>query len=56
MKMNRWSKSGVLEKIFKALKEEDVIKVKIESICIDTTSVKVHPDGNGVLKKTENKV
>jgi RNA-binding protein YhbY len=43
----------VLEKVFKALKQEDVIKVKVES---DSTSVKVHPDGSGALKKTRNKV
>jgi transposase len=36
--MNRWSKSGVLEKVFKASKQEDVIKVKVES---DNRSVKV---------------
>jgi hypothetical protein len=42
----------VLEKVFKELKQEDVIKVKVES---DSTSVKVHPDGSGALKKRETK-
>jgi transposase len=56
MRMNRWSKNGILAKLFKALQTEDIIKIKIEDICIDSTIVKVHPDGTGALKKTVNKV
>ena len=56
MRMNRWSKSGVLEKLFEALQKEGIIKLNMESVCLDSTSVKVHPDGTGALKKEENKV
>ena len=56
MRMNRWSKSGVLEKLFEALQKEGIIKISMEVICLDSTSVKVHPNGTGALKKEENKV
>ena len=40
-RMNRWTKAGVL--------------VKLEAVSLDSTSVKVHPDGTGALKKTAHK-
>ena len=54
-RMNRWSKSGVLQRIFEALQIEGIIQIKMESVCLDSTSVKVHPDGTGALKKLENR-
>jgi len=56
MRMNRWSKNGVLEKLFEVLQNESIIKVNMEVVCLDSTSVKVHPDGTGALKKEKNKV
>jgi len=56
MRMNRWSKNGVLKKLFEALQKENIIQINMEVLCLDSTSVKVHPDGTGALKKTENKV
>lgn len=55
VRMNRWSKNGVLARIFEAMQIEGIIKIKVESVCLDSTSVKVHPDGTGSLKKSENK-
>ncbi len=49
--MNRWSKIGVLQRLFEALQIEGIIKIKVESVCLDSTTVKVHPNGTGVLKK-----
>jgi len=51
-RMNRWAKKGVLEKVFNALQEQHAIQIKIEGLCLDSTAVKVHPDGTGALKKT----
>ena len=51
-RMRGWAKSGVLEKIFEALQQEQMIHLKIEAGSLDSTSVKVHPDGTGALKKT----
>ena len=55
VRMNRWSKSGVLQRLFEALQEEGVIRIKMESVCLDSTTVKVHPDGTGALKKLGSK-
>lgn len=55
MRMNRWSKNGILDRIFKALQEEGIIKVAYDLVCLDSTTVKVHPDACGALKKEENR-
>lgn len=54
-RMNRWAKAGVLNKIFAELQKKEIIRVKVEAISLDSTIVKVHPDGTGALKKTANK-
>ena len=55
-RMNRWCKSGVLQKLFEALQFEGIIQIRMEAVCLDSTTVKVHPNGTGALKKPENKV
>ena len=45
MRMNRWSKNGVLERIFTALQTEGIIQINVEIVCLDSISIKVHPDG-----------
>ena len=52
-RMNRWSKKGVLDTVFEKLQREQVVRIKIEAFSLDSTSVKVHPDGTGALKKTD---
>ena len=54
VRMNRWSKSGVLDRVFEQLQREQLVRIKIEAISLDSTSVKVHPDGTGALKKTDH--
>jgi len=51
-RMNRWSKNGVLDQVFIALQQEQIIKFKVEFASLDSTTAKVHPDGMGALKKT----
>jgi len=51
-RMNRWAKSGVLQKVFEQLQQQQIIRIKIEAVSMDSTSIKVHPDGTGALKKT----
>ncbi len=53
--MNRWSKNGVLSRVFVALQTEGIIQINVEVVCLDSTSVKVHPDGTGALKKEGSK-
>ena len=51
-RMRGWVRSGVLARVFEALQQEQIIRVKVEAASLDSTSVKVHPDGTGALKKT----
>ena len=37
------------------LQNEQIVRIKIEALSLDSTSVKVHPDGTGALKKTDHK-
>ena len=50
-RMNRWSKNGVLDRIFEYLQREQIVRIKLEAVSLDSTIVKVHPDGTGALKK-----
>ena len=54
-RMNRSSKNGVLDQIFEQLQREQIVRIKIEAVKMDSTIVKVHPDGTGALKKTDPK-
>ncbi len=45
-RMSRWAKAGVLDRVFEELQMLQLLKVRIES-----TSIKVHPDGTGALNK-----
>ncbi len=49
---SRWAKSGVLDRVFAALQANDVINIQVEHVSLDSTAVKVHPDGTGARKKT----
>ena len=51
-RMNRWSKAGVLDRVFEQLQHSQIVRIKIEAVSLDSTSIKVHPDGTGALKKT----
>ena len=54
-RMNRWAKNGVLDRVFTQLQQAQIIRVKLETVALDSTLVKVHPDGTGALKKTARK-
>ena len=54
-RMNRWSKAGVLDRLFARLQQEQIIALKLEAVSLDSTIIKVHPDGTGALKKTGRK-
>ena len=54
-RMNRWSKNGVLDQVFEHLQREQIVRIRIEAVSLDSTTVKVHPDGTGALKKTDRK-
>ncbi len=51
-RMNRWSKNGVLDRVFEQLQRERIMRIQLEAVSLDSTIVKVHPDGTGALQKT----
>ena len=55
MRFDRWVDSGVIDKIFNALHEEFNITIDKKVLSLDSTCVKVHPDGTGCLKKRSAK-
>jgi hypothetical protein len=52
MRMSRWAKAGVLDTLLEQLQRQRLMHVRIEAVSLDSTLVKVHPDGAGALKKT----
>ena len=42
VRMSRWSKSGVLDRVFTQLQQERILRIRLEA-------VQVHPDGTGAL-------
>ena len=54
-RMNRWAKHGVLDRVFTELQQQQIIRVQVEAVSLDSSAVKVHPDGTGALKKTGRK-
>ena len=50
VRMNCWSKNGVLKRLFEVFQTEGIIRIRMEAVCMDSTTVKVHPDGTGALK------
>jgi transposase len=51
-RMSRWAKAGVLDGLFEQLQRRHLLHVRIEAVSLDSTIMKVHPDGTGALKKT----
>ena len=51
-RMNRWSRNGVLDRVFEQLQRERIVRIQLEVVSLDSTLVKVHPDGTGALQKT----
>jgi transposase len=50
-RLRRWAAAGVLDRLFQALQEHRLIRIRVECVGLDSTSVKVHPDGTGARKK-----
>ena len=50
-RMYRWSKKGVLGRVFEHLQREQIVLIRLEAVSMDSTTVKVHPEGTGALNK-----
>ncbi|CAI8037415.1 Uncharacterized protein y4sN [Geodia barretti] len=53
MRMNRWSKNGVLDRVFEYLQREQIVRIKLEAVSMDSTIVKAHdaPEGRKLLTR-----
>jgi len=51
VRLNRWAKSGVLQSAFLHLQRIGMMRVNVRIVSLDSTSIKVHPDGMGASKK-----
>ena len=51
-RMHRWAKTGVLDRVFAALRTEGIINDAVVVASLDSTTVKAHPNATGALKKT----
>ena len=51
-RVNRWAKDGVLERVFEFLHAGQITGLTIDVLSLDSTIIKVHPDGCGAAKKT----
>jgi transposase len=49
VRLDRWAKNGVLERVYTALIAEGFCENQVYAL--DSTSVKVHPDAHGARKK-----
>ncbi len=50
MRFSRWTKSGTIQRIFQELQKQNLIDIKGEILCLDRTSIKVHPNASGARK------
>ena len=51
VRVNRWAKKGVLQEAFAHLQQLGMIQIQVNVVSLDSTCIKVHPDGMGALKK-----
>lgn len=54
MKFSWWSKNGTIQKIFDEMQKIDLIKTDTNVLCIDSTSIKAHPDTASARKSNRN--
>lgn len=52
VKFNRWSKNWTIQKIFDKMQKMNIIDIRSDVLCIDSTSIKVHPDAAGARKSS----
>ena len=55
MRMRRWADNGVWTRVLESLQSKLNISLDVTALSLDSTSIKVHPDGTGALKKTAHK-
>ena len=54
VRYSRWVENGVIAKLFNELAKHKLIINAASHVSLDSTSIKVHPDAAGALKKVVN--
>jgi transposase len=54
-RFRRWIDKGVFDRIEKELQKQVIDREKLTSLALDSTYVKVHPNGTGAPKKKAHK-
>jgi hypothetical protein len=44
-----------LDRVFEQLQLEQILRIRIEAFSLDSTSVKVHLDGTGAVRKADHR-
>lgn len=55
VRLYRWARSGVLTEVPAHLQQDRLSQWRVQALSLDSTIVKVHPDGCGARKKTVRK-
>ncbi len=51
VRLNRWAKAGVLERIARELQQELLAELDLDTLSLDSTIIPVHAHGSGALRK-----
>ena len=51
-RVRRWAQKGILVKVLQTLHDIGIIQADLQVISLDSTIVKVHPDGTGARKSS----
>jgi transposase len=51
VRMRRWADNGIWPRVLEALQSQLDISIDVTALSLDSTNIKVHPDGTGALKK-----
>ena len=46
-RMMRWGQAGVLDRVFEQLQRQRLMRVRIESVCLNSTIMRAHPGQAG---------
>ena len=55
-RFRRWVEEGVIDRLFRELHVQDILKVNPEALFMDSKIVTVHPDACGALKKVVSRL
>ncbi len=50
MRLNRWAKAGVLERVVTELQRDQLAALELDALSLDSTIIKLHAHGTGALR------